>query len=51
MENFTKKFEDLITKKNRNFSIDLNHSSVSEINKLVNLSSEKKFNLKISLII
>ena len=46
MENFTKKFEDLITKKNRNFSIDLNHSSVSEINKLVNLSSEKKFNLK-----
>tara|TARA_B100001057_G_scaffold327630_1_gene327892 strand:+ start:501 stop:1607 length:1107 start_codon:yes stop_codon:yes gene_type:complete len=46
MENFTKKFQDLITKKNRNFSVDLDSSTVNEINKLVNLSSEKKFNLK-----
>ena len=43
MRNITKEFYNLITKKNRNFSVNLDSNSVRKINKLINLSAEKKF--------
>ena len=46
MRNITKEFYNLITKKNRNFSVNLDSNSVSKINKLINLSAEKKFDLR-----
>ena len=41
MRNITKEFYNLITKKNRNFSVNLDSNSVSKINKLINLSRKE----------
>lgn len=46
MTDIKKNFYNLITKKRRNFSVDLDPKTVKAINHLVNLSSEKKLNLK-----
>ena len=46
MTNIKKNFYNLITKKKRNFSVDLDDKTMRSINNLINLCSEKKFNLK-----